>query len=43
MSDIVFLRCWYPVRPVKYYTPVTTLLQSDKETWQVWDAVVVVG
>ena len=35
MSDIVFLRCWYPVNPVRYYTPVTTLLQADKETWEV--------
>lgn len=29
MSDIVFLRTWYPVHPQKYYNPVTSLLDSD--------------
>lgn len=27
MSDIVFLRCWYPVRPHRFYNPVTNLLE----------------
>ena len=29
-SDIVFLRAWVPVEPVKFYNPVTTLLQASK-------------
>ncbi|TKA30060.1 hypothetical protein B0A50_02779 [Salinomyces thailandicus] len=28
MSDIVFLRAWYPVRPHRFYLPVTELLES---------------
>ena len=28
MSDIVFLRAWVPVAPVKFYNPVTNLLGS---------------
>lgn len=28
MSDIVFLRAWYPIRPHKFYNPVTNLLDS---------------
>ncbi|KNC86865.1 hypothetical protein SARC_01011 [Sphaeroforma arctica JP610] len=30
MSDIVFLRCWYPVQPIKYYNPMTSLLSVEK-------------
>ena len=30
MSDIVFLRAWYPVKPHKFYYPVTNLLDSVK-------------
>ncbi|ORY75803.1 hypothetical protein BCR37DRAFT_172552 [Protomyces lactucae-debilis] len=30
MSDIVFLRAWYPVQPRTYYNPVTSLLDSWK-------------
>lgn len=26
MSDIVFLRAWYPVKPHKFYNPVTNML-----------------
>jgi ribosome biogenesis protein BMS1 len=26
MSDIVFLRAWYPIKPHKFYNPVTNLL-----------------
>ncbi|OBZ81325.1 Ribosome biogenesis protein bms1, partial [Choanephora cucurbitarum] len=33
MSDIVFLRAWYPVKPRKFYNPVTSLLMSSKD-WQ---------
>ncbi|KAG8528453.1 uncharacterized protein KY384_007371 [Bacidia gigantensis] len=28
MSDIVFLRAWYPVRPHRFYNPVTNLLEQ---------------
>ncbi|KZF23504.1 ribosome biogenesis protein BMS1 [Xylona heveae TC161] len=28
MSDIVFLRAWYPVRPHRFYNPVTNLLDT---------------
>ncbi|KAK4691148.1 ribosome biogenesis protein BMS1, partial [Lecanoromycetidae sp. Uapishka_2] len=44
MSDIVFLRAWYPVKPHKFYNPVTNLLEpstanpasedSKDDTWQ---------
>lgn len=30
MSDIIFLRTWYPVKPPTYYNPVTSLLTPDK-------------
>ncbi|KNC96422.1 arf-GAP with GTPase, ANK repeat and PH domain-containing protein 9 [Spizellomyces punctatus DAOM BR117] len=33
MSDIVFLRAWYPVKPKKFYNPVSSLLLSQKEVW----------
>src|SRR5262249_27816161 len=29
MSDIVFLRAWYPVKPHRFYNPVTNLLGDD--------------
>ncbi|KAK5118725.1 hypothetical protein LTR85_007931 [Meristemomyces frigidus] len=28
MSDIIFLRAWYPVRPHRFYNPVTNLLEG---------------
>ncbi|MCJ1340733.1 Glycoside hydrolase 2 (Mannanase, beta-galactosidase) [Bachmanniomyces sp. S44760] len=28
MSDLVFLRAWYPVKPHRFYNPVTNLLHS---------------
>lgn len=39
MSDIVFLRAWYPVKPHKFYNPVTNLLEAadgenQSEGWQ---------
>lgn len=39
MSDIVFLRAWYPVKPHKFYNPVTNLLETvygenQSEGWQ---------
>ncbi|KAI5854048.1 hypothetical protein BZA05DRAFT_473363 [Tricharina praecox] len=30
MSDIVFLRAWYPVKPRAFYNPVTNLLESSE-------------
>ena len=33
MSDIIFLRAWYPVRPHRFYNPVTNLLEAgDSDT-----------
>lgn len=32
MSDIVFLRTWYPVKPRTFYSPVTSLLQAEPWT-----------
>ncbi|BGP12897.1 hypothetical protein JCM10213_005150 [Rhodosporidiobolus nylandii] len=34
MSDIVFLRAWYQVKPRQYYNAVGNLLQRDKASWQ---------
>ncbi|KAF9185189.1 Glycoside hydrolase 2 (Mannanase, beta-galactosidase) [Haplosporangium sp. Z 767] len=34
MSDIVFLRAWYPIKPKKYCNPVTSLLLAKKMEWQ---------
>lgn len=38
MSDIVFLRAWYPIKPHRFYNPVTNLLDApganDGEGWQ---------
>ena len=36
MSDIVFLRAWYPIRPHRFYNPVTNLLElpSDEQHQQ---------
>lgn len=32
MSDIVFLRAWYPIKPRRFYNPVTNLLDSSHTT-----------
>ena len=32
MSDIVFLRAWYPVKPHRFYNPVTNLLDATSST-----------
>ena len=34
MSDIVFVRTWYPVSIPRYCNPVTSLLRSDKTQWE---------
>eukprot|EP01122_Echinamoeba_exundans_P012949 TRINITY_DN5568_c0_g1_i1.p1 TRINITY_DN5568_c0_g1~~TRINITY_DN5568_c0_g1_i1.p1 ORF type:complete len:1335 (+),score=469.47 TRINITY_DN5568_c0_g1_i1:540-4007(+) len=34
MSDIVFLRAWYPVEPKKLYNPVCNLLLKEKDRWE---------
>lgn len=39
MSDIIFLRAWYPIKPHKFYNPVTNLLETadrenQNEGWQ---------
>ncbi|KAL5051405.1 hypothetical protein BDW71DRAFT_170959 [Aspergillus fruticulosus] len=30
MSDIVFLRAWYPIKPHRFYNPVTNLLDMEE-------------
>ncbi|KAI4095736.1 MAG: hypothetical protein LQ344_001453 [Seirophora lacunosa] len=32
MSDIVFLRAWYPIKPRRFYNPVTNLLDASHTT-----------
>lgn len=36
MSDIVFLRAWYPIKPKVYYNPVTNMLLANdqKSEWR---------
>ena len=34
MSDIIFLRAWYQIKPRQYYNPVGSLLLQDKSKWQ---------
>lgn len=38
MSDIVFLRAWFPVKPHRFYNPVTNLLDAaldrEQNAWQ---------
>jgi len=36
LSDIVFLRAWFPVKIPRFYTPVTNLLMpmGDKDQWR---------
>ena len=31
ISDIIFLRAWYPVKPHRFYNPVTNLLEAANE------------
>lgn len=31
MSDLVFLRAWYPIKPHRFYNPVTNLLDLPKD------------
>lgn len=33
MSDIVFVKTWYPVTVPKYYNPVASLLAQNKGSW----------
>ena len=34
MSDIIFLRAWYPIRPRRFYNPVTNLLDAgNTDSW----------
>ena len=34
MSDLVFVKAWYPVTIPKYYNQVTSLLNKDKGEWE---------
>ena len=31
MSDVIFLRAWYPIHPHRFYNPVTELLDAGQE------------
>jgi len=33
LSDIVFLKAWYPVEPDKFFYPVSSHLLTDKASW----------
>ncbi|KAK5112220.1 hypothetical protein LTR62_004381 [Meristemomyces frigidus] len=34
MSDIIFLRAWFPIKPHRFYNPVTNLLEAGTaDTW----------
>lgn len=35
MSDIIFLRAWYPVKPHRFYNPVTDLLDAPSTSSEV--------
>ena len=49
MSDIVFLRAWYPIKPHRFYNPVTNLLEnvapgrSDEEIDTGWKGMRLTG
>ncbi|RCK55765.1 Ribosome biogenesis protein BMS1 [Candida viswanathii] len=34
MSDIIFLKTWYPVKVKKFYNPVTSLLIGNQSEWK---------
>lgn len=33
LSDIIFLKTWYPVKIKHFYNPITSLLMKDKAEW----------
>nr|POE61061.1 ribosome biogenesis protein bms1 [Quercus suber] len=45
MSDIIFLRAWYPVRPHRFYNPVTNLLEraSPQDQGDGWSGMRLTG
>jgi len=43
MSDIVFLRAWYPVKPHTFYNPVTNLLESSDDKEKEWRGMRITG
>ena len=45
MSDIVFLRAWFPVRPHRFYNPVTNLLpeRADETVDEGWKGMRLTG
>jgi ribosome biogenesis protein BMS1 len=43
MSDIVFLRAWYPVKPRTFYNPVTNLLESSDGKEKEWRGMRITG
>lgn len=43
MSDIVFLRAWFPVKPHRFYNPVTNLLDMADNDGNAWQAMRLTG
>lgn len=46
MSDIVFLRAWYPIKPQRFYNPVTNLLEApnlDAQNGNGWKSMRLTG
>ena len=43
MSDIVFLRAWYSIKPHRYYNPVTNLLDLDEAGDSDWKGMRLTG
>lgn len=43
MSDIVFLRAWFPVKPHRFYNPVTNLLDLAEDNGNAWQAMRLTG
>lgn len=43
MSDIIFLRAWYPIRPHRFYNPVTNLLDRSSDGDGEWEGMRLTG
>ncbi|KAK4985014.1 Glycoside hydrolase 2 (Mannanase, beta-galactosidase) [Elasticomyces elasticus] len=43
MSDIVFLRAWYPVKPHRFYNVVTNLLDAEEGEGEGWQSMRLTG
>ncbi|KAI9737828.1 MAG: Glycoside hydrolase 2 (Mannanase, beta-galactosidase) [Cirrosporium novae-zelandiae] len=43
MSDIVFLRAWFPIKPHRFYNPVTNLLEAPDGSEEGWKGMRLTG